>query len=92
MFMKNCHKWMVVCVVGAIGIAFVLPQLGVPLAGSSLIVILLMIGCCVLPMLFMMKTGQGEGKGSCCSKGEQKSDQKGKEVGKDTKDSSASCH
>ena len=90
--MKNCYKWMVVCGVAAIAIAFLLPQLGVPLAGSSLIVLFLMIGCCVLPMLFMMKAGQGEGKASCCSMGEKKSDQEGKAVGKDAKDSAASCH
>ena len=83
---------MIGCVVAAIANAFVLPQLGVPLAGSSLLVLVLMVGCCVLPMLFMMKAGQGEGKASCCGKGEQKGEQDGKVVSKDAKDTSASCH
>jgi len=90
--MKNCHKWMILCVVVAVAFVFVLPKFGVPLAGASLLIPILMIGCCVLPMLFMMRSGQGEGKGSCCSKREPKSDQETKEAGQNVKGSSGSCH
>jgi len=66
---------MAVCVVVGLAALFILPRIGVPLVGASLIFPLLMIGCCVVPMLFMMKMGS-DGKGmSCCSK-ESKSEQK----------------
>lgn len=90
--MKNCHKWMIACVVGALAITFVLPILGVPLFGASLLFPLLMIACCVLPMLFMMKADGGNGKeGSCCSK-EHKGEQKTKAGAEKDKTGSKSCH
>lgn len=89
--MKNCHRWMLGCVAVAVILFVVLPRFGVAIAGASLIFPLLMIGCCVLPMLFMMKTDKGDG-GSCCAKKEQKSDEESKEVDKNVKSSSGSCH
>ena len=88
--MKNCHKWMILCVVGAIAIVFLLPKLGIPVAGASLLVTLLMVGCCVLPMLFMMKSASGE-KGGCCGKmDDSKTSADGKEQSQDSK--KPSCH
>ncbi len=89
--MKNCHKWMIVCAVAALALVFVLPKLGVPLGGgASLLIPLLMIGCCVLPMLFMMKAGS-DGKGdSCCSK-KSKSELKSEGVAEKGKSGSGCC-
>lgn len=90
--MKNCHKWMILCVVAALAIIFVLPKLGVSLGGVSWLVPLLMIGCCVVPMLFMMSSGEGKEHGSCCSKKEAKSPQEGKPIVENVKSGSGSCH
>ncbi|HMO19119.1 MAG TPA: hypothetical protein PKA63_12720 [Oligoflexia bacterium] len=89
--MKNCHKWMIACVVGAAALIFVLPKLGVSIWGASLLFPLLMIGCCVLPMFFMMRASSDGKGGSCCSK-ESKSKQKTEgEVDKE-KSGSGGCH
>ncbi len=90
--MKSCHKWMVACVLIALAIIFVLPRLGVSLPGAALLIPLLMIGCCVLPMLFMMRSGQGKDEASCCSKKEHKGEQENKGVAENVKSSSGSCH
>lgn len=90
--MKNCHKWMILCVVAALAIIFVLPKLGVSLGGVSWLVPLLMIGCCVVPMLFMMSSGEGKEHGSCCSKKGAKGPEEGKPVAENVKSGSGSCH
>lgn len=90
--MKNCNKWMLFCVAIAIAIVFLLPKFGVAVAGASLLFPLLMIGCCVLPMFFMMKSSQGKEGGSCCSAKKGRTDQEHKEVAEDGKSSPGSCH
>lgn len=89
--MKNCHKWMLVCVVVALAIAFVLPRFGVSLAGASFLVPLLMIGCCVLPMLFMTMSARDGKESSCCSK-EGKPVLDGEKGTEKLKSESGSCH
>lgn len=65
--MKNCHKWMILCVVIASAVVFLLPQLGVTLVGASLVFPLLLILCCVLPMVMMFSNSKEE-PGGCCGK------------------------
>lgn len=89
--MKNCHRWMLACVAVAVILFVVLPRFGVAIAGASLIVPLLMVGCCVLPMLFMMRSDRGN-EGSCCAKKEPKNEQENKGVDKNVKSGSGSCH
>ena len=89
--MKNSPYWMIVCVGLALAAVVLLPQFGVPLAGASLFFLVLMIGCCVLPMLFMMRAGSDGKDSSCCSE-ENESEQKSVgEIGKE-KRGSKSCH
>ncbi len=90
--MKNCRKWMFLCVAIALAVFLILPKFGIAVAGASLIVPLLLISCCVLPMLFMMRTGQGKEGESCCSKTEHKGQQGSKGAAEKVKDSSGSCH
>ena len=88
--MKNCHRWMLACVAVAVILFVVLPRFGVSIAGASLLIPLLMVGCCVLPMLFMMKSSSGE-KGGCCGKMDNaKASADGKEQSQDSK--KPSCH
>lgn len=89
--MKHCYKWMLFCVAAALAVYFILPKFGIAVGGASLLVLLLMIGCCVLPMLFIMKSGIQGDKGSCCSKGS-KSSEATKEADKDVKGGAGSCH
>ena len=89
--MKNCHRWMILCVVAAIVFIYVLPKFGVSFAGASLLIPILMIGCCVLPMFFMMKAGSDGKGGSCCSK-ENKGEQKIEGAVEKGKSSPKSCH
>ena len=63
--MKGCHKWMLLCVIIAVLIAFA-PRFGWQITGGGLILTLLMFGCCVLPMLMMAFSSKKSGKGSCC--------------------------
>lgn len=65
--MKICHKWMIICLLGAIAVVVVLPKFGLSLAGASLLVPLLMMGCCVLPMVMMLFSTRLAVKGGCCS-------------------------
>ena len=64
--MKSCHKWMIICLAGAVAIVFVLPRFGLPVEGASILIPLLMIGCCVLPMVMMMFTSRSGKMGGCC--------------------------
>ena len=89
--MKHCYKWMAACVVMALAVAFVLPRIGVPFAGLALLAPLLMIACCVLPMLFMLKAGQDGKKGSCCVK-ESEASESSKGVQDKANSSAARCH
>lgn len=63
--MNSCFKWMAVCVVLALALSYVPQAFGVSLAGVSVLIPLLMIGCCVLPMLALSSSGK---KGGCCAK------------------------
>lgn len=65
--MKSCHKGMIICLLGAIAVVFVLPKLGLPVAGASVLIPLLMFGCCVIPMVMVLFSARSEGKGGCCS-------------------------
>ena len=51
--MKKSGTWIIACLVGALAIAVFLPKFGLPVAGASLVTILI-IGCCVIPMVVMM--------------------------------------
>lgn len=65
--MKHCYKWMILCVAVALAVLFILPKFGIAVAGASLIVPILMIGCCVIPMIMMMSASGSEGgKRGCC--------------------------
>ncbi len=59
---------MILCVVVAVTLFVVLPKFGVPLAGATLLIPLLMIGCCVIPMAMMMFASPSGEKGGCCGK------------------------
>lgn len=64
--MKHCYKWMVLCVGIALAIFVILPRFGIAIAGASLLVpIIFIIGCCVIPMLFMMRSSSHGEKGWC---------------------------
>jgi|GEM_PF-4492378 len=64
--MKNCQKWMLLFAVIAVGAVLVLPQYGFQYSGLPVLIGLLMIGCCVLPMIFWMCKASVAGGGSCC--------------------------
>ncbi len=66
--MKNCHSWIIGCVLVALAVVFVLPKFGLPLAGASLMIPLLLIGCCVLPVVMMAFASTSKEKGGCCDK------------------------
>ena len=67
--MKNCQKSMLLFAVIAVGAVLLLPDYGFQYSGLPVLIGLLMIGCCVLPMIFGMSkasvAGGGSG-GSCC--------------------------
>jgi len=63
--MKSCPKWMLFCAVIAVGVVLMLPQYGFQFSGFPVLISLLMIGCCVLPMIIMMSKAS-VGGGSCC--------------------------
>lgn len=89
--MKHCMKWMIACVLIALTLIVVLPKFGVATAGASLLIPLLMIGCCVLPLLMMV--GAKGNSGSCCSKKNgQHPNESGGNKNTDAKSSSGSCH
>lgn len=88
--MKHCYKWMAACVAVGLVAFLILPMVGVPIAGTSLLFPLLMVGCCVLPMLFMVKSGQKAEGHSCCSKPIQIGDVKN--AATKTKSQSGCCH
>jgi hypothetical protein len=55
---------MLLLCLAAIALVFLLPRLGVDVAGSGLLLTALMVGCCVLPMLMSMRGKDG----GCCGK------------------------
>lgn len=63
--MKSCHRpWMIVACVGIAVLLLLSPWLGVDTAGAGVLLTLLMVGCCVLPMLLIMAPrGEREGGG-----------------------------
>ena len=83
---------MILCAVVAVAIVFLLPRFGVPIAGATLLFPLLMFGCCLLPMVFMMRSSKGKDGGSCCSTKEPKSGEDNKGETEKAKGSSGSCH
>lgn len=89
--MKNCHKWMILCVVVALAFVFVLPKFGVSLAGASLLFPILMIGCCVLPMIMMMFSSRSE-KGGCCGQKDKSKTSSSDEKELNPTSEKTSCH
>ena len=91
--MKNCYKGMIACVLIALALFVVLPKFGYTIAGASLLIPLLMIGCCVLPMLFMMKCASpAEEKGGCCGKTENSKTSTSDEKEQKVAPQKPSCH
>ena len=70
--MKSCHKWMLICLLGAVAIVFILPRFGLPIVGASILIPLLIIGCCVVPMFMMLSSRSGKTGGCCGHKDELK--------------------
>lgn len=64
--MIHCRPWMLAVCLAALALVFLLPRFGVDVAGSGLLFTLLMVGCCVLPMLMSMRKKGG----GCCGKEE----------------------
>ncbi|MFO0842275.1 MAG: hypothetical protein U0797_07725 [Gemmataceae bacterium] len=52
--MKNCHKPMMVGAILLLCAVLFLPLAGVTVPSSPLLLSLVMLGCCVLPMLLMV--------------------------------------
>lgn len=93
--MKHCLNWIVggVVVVGAL--YFLLPMLGVPIAGASAAIPLLLVACCVIPMVMtvVMSNRQtaNDAKGCCGGKKAEDSLVPGPATGKSATKGS-SCH
>lgn len=78
---KHCGPWMLIVCLLAIGLIALPPLFGVSAAGVGTLGLLLMVACCVLPMVLLL-VGQREG---ACDKTEKADAQN---AGK----KSAGCH
>lgn len=89
--MKSCHRpWMLVACASIAALLLLLPWLGVNAAGAGIFLTLLMVGCCVLPMLLIMAP-RGEGKGGCCGAEKPGPSQTGPD-GEKADEKETSCH
>lgn len=57
---------MLIACVGVLALVLLLPRLGVEVAGAGVLLTLLMIGCCVLPMLLLVLPRGEDKDGGCC--------------------------
>lgn len=94
-FMKHCLNWMIGCVVVLGALYFLLPMLGGPIVSASAAIPLLLVACCVTPMVMMAvmskrQTANGA-KGCCGGKKAEDSLVQGPVTGKSASKGS-SCH
>jgi len=71
--MKHCYKYMIVCALLGLGLMFVSTRLGLPAYLAPFLVPVMMIGCCVLPMLLIILTSNTKGSAKGCCSGDKKS-------------------
>lgn len=68
--MKACHRpWMLIACVVILALLFLLPRFGVNVAAAGVLLPLLMIGCCLLPMLLIVLPRKDDGGRGCCGAG-----------------------
>ena len=91
--MKNCYKPMLLCLAIAVLAILVLPRFGFQIAGASAFFGLLMVACCVLPMVLMMfGILKGDGNKSCCAPSKGKDLAEEEKKGQSTTTKKAGCH
>jgi hypothetical protein len=89
--MKHCRPWMLIGCLGILALILLLPRLGVGAASGGLLLTLLMVGCCVLPMLLVLLPRGKDGTGGCC--GDDKTDSApSKPGGEKSEQKTPSCH
>jgi len=89
--MKHCYKHAILCgVIGLVLIFFSL-KVGIPAYLTPFVVPLMMVSCCVLPMILLMFSGKRkDASGGCCA-GQEKS-KLVPAVGAELKEKPRCCH
>lgn len=65
--MNGCHKWVLICLLGIAVLALVSPQFNYAVAAvPAWVIALLMVGCCVAPILWSATSTAKNRGGSCC--------------------------
>lgn len=86
--MKNCHPWMLVFCLGVLASLFLLRVFGVNVPGAGVWLVLLMLACCVLPVLAVFPRREG---GGCCEPDEPGKSEPGRDGGPKA-NRSPTCH
>lgn len=90
--MKSCHKWMIICLLGAVAIVFLLPRFGLPIVGASILIPLLIFACCVVPMVMIMFSSRSGKTGGCCGHKDESKTPNPQGVAAKTVADKPSCH
>lgn len=87
--MKNCNRYILIGCLLFMAAIVLLPTFGFNVSWTPLLFGVLMIGCCVLPMLFALSRSSARGSSCCGSNKARTSSESGEE---NEKPKSHSCH